>query len=495
MEAVNRGMAKGAMWTILFKFVTRGIGLFSTVILARLLVPADFGLVAMATAIIAALDVLSAFNLDVVLIQNQNAERKHYDTAWSFNLAAGAAQALILVLIAPLIANFYSDQRLQMIVYLLALSRLIAAGENIGMVAFRKDLQFHREFKFQVTRKIIGFTITMILAFWLRNYWALIGGTLAATFAGVALSYVMQSYRPRISFAAMGELFHFSKWLLINNFLFFILHESSSFILGKIGGPNALGLFTISYEISNLPSTDLVAPINRAIFPGYAKMASDMGVLRQGFLNVLSAIAMFVLPIGAGIVLTADPLIHLMLGPKWGDAVPLVQILAISGIIAALQTNHGPVYLALGRPKVLTLLAALHAGLLLPLLIVGAMLDGALGAAEATLLVAAITMPVNVVVLLKIIHLRASKLFEVVWRPLAATAIMILAVNAALQFAPQANTFLAYLAQLLLATLSGGAVYIAAIVLLWKTTGKRPGIEQLLLNKIAMRWRAVFAKE
>ena len=91
MEAVNKGMAKGVMWTVLFKFVTRGIGLFSTVLLARLLVPAAFGLVAMAMAIVAGLEILSAFNLDVVLIQNQNAERKHHDTAWSFNLVAGAA--------------------------------------------------------------------------------------------------------------------------------------------------------------------------------------------------------------------------------------------------------------------------------------------------------------------------------------------------------------------------------------------------------------------
>ena len=321
MEAVNKGMAKGVMWTVLFKFVTRGIGLISTVILARLLVPADFGLVAMAMAIVAGLEILSAFNLDVVLIQNQNAERKHYDTAWSFNLVAGAVQALILVFIAPLIAHFYNDPRLQMIVYLLALGRLVGGAENIGMVAFRKDLQFHKDFKFQVIKKMAGFTITMGLAFWLRNYWALIGGMLAGTFAGVVLSFAMQSYRPRFSFAAVGELFHFSKWLLINNFLYFAIQESSSFILGKLGGSHALGLFTVSYEISNLPSTDLVAPINRAIFPGYAKMAGDMGVLQQGFLNILSAIALFVLPIGAGIALTAGPLVHLMLGAKWGEFV------------------------------------------------------------------------------------------------------------------------------------------------------------------------------
>lgn len=490
MEAINKGMAKGVMWTVLFKFLTRGIGLVSTVILARLLVPADFGLVAIAMAIVAGLEILSAFNLDVVLIQNQNAEREHYDTAWSFNLVAGALQALILVFIAPLIAHFYNDPRLQMIVYLLALGRLVAGAENIGMVAFRKDLQFHKDFKFQVIKKLAGFTITMILAFWLRNYWALIGGMLAGSLAGVLLSFTMQSYRPRFSFAAIGELFHFSKWLLVNNFLYFLVQESSSFILGKLGGSHALGLFTVSYEISNLPSTDLVAPINRAIFPGYAKMAAEPGVLRQGFLNVLSAIALIVLPIGAGIALTAGPIVHLMLGAKWSEAVPLIQILAISGVIAALQTNQGSVYLALGRARTLTLLASLYAALLLPLLVWGAMSKGAIGAAEATLFVAAIMMPVNFITVMKVTKLPASRLIEVVWRPLAATGIMVLVVKIVLQISPEGNTFIVYLTQLLLATVVGGLTYVGSIILLWKATGMQVGIETLLLNKISMRVKA-----
>ena len=494
MEAVNKSMAKGVMWTILFKFVTRGIGLISTVVLARLLVPADFGLVAMAMAIIAGLEVLSAFNVDTVLIQNQNAERKHYDTAWTFNFIAGTVQAVILVFIAPLIAHFYNEPRLQLIVYLLALGRLVSGVENIGMVAFRKELQFHKDFKFQVIRKMIGFTITIGLALWLRSYWALVGGMLAGTFAGVALSYAMQPYRPRFSLSAMSELFHFSKWLLINNGLYFAIHESSSFILGKLGGASALGLYSVSYEISNLPSTDLVAPINRAIFPGYAKMAGDLGVLRQGFLNVLSAIALFVLPIGAGLALTADPLVHLMLGAQWASAVPLIQVLAIAGVISALGTNQGAVYLALGRPRVLTVLAVLHAGLLLPLLVWGAMRNGAMGAAEATLLVGVVTMPINFVVLLKNIELRASEVAKILWRPLAATGFMIVAVRLVLEWAPAGNTFLVYLSQLLIATMAGGAVYIAAIVLLWKSTGMQPGIEQLLLTRMSNQFKRSFAK-
>ncbi|MES1981087.1 MAG: lipopolysaccharide biosynthesis protein [Pseudomonadota bacterium] len=484
-------MAKGAMWTILFKFATRGIGLISTVILARLLVPADFGLVAMAMAIIAALEILSAFNLDVVLIQHQTAERKHYDTAWTFNFIAGLIQGLMLVAAAPLVAHFYNDDRLTLILYILALGRVLGGLENIGMVAFRKDLQFHRDFNFQVTKKMAGFIVTIALAFWFKNYWALIAGMLAGQLAGVILSYTMQPYRPKFCVAAMSELFHFSKWLLINNFLYFLIHQSSDFILGKLGGPSALGLFKISHEIANLPSTDLVAPINRAIFPGYVKMAGDMHVLRQGFLNVLSAIALFVLPIGIGIALTAEPLVHLMLGRNWVDAVPLIQILAVSGIIIALQTNQGSVYLALGRPKTLTLLAGLHAAVLLPLLIWGALKGGALGAAVATAVTSALMMPINFIILLRSIKLHTAQCAAVLWRPLAATAVMIFTVKITLELIP-GSSLLIYISQLLLATIIGGTTYIAVIIFLWRLTGRQSGIEATILTRASAKLKSFF---
>lgn len=493
MEAVNKSMVKGAFWMILLRLVVRGIGLISTVILARLLLPADFGLIAMAMTFIAAFELMGAFSLDVVLIQNRDARRSHYDTAWTFNVIAAALQALILIFIAPLIADFYNDSRLIMVVYLLALGVLVQGFENIGIVAFRKDLEFHKDFKFQIATKLFAFTVTMGLAFWLRSYWALIGGMLASKFMGVAFSYVVHSYRPKFSVAARSELFHFSKWLFINNLLFFANHQSANFILGRIAGPHALGLFTLSYEISNLPSTDLVAPINRAIFPGYAKMAKDLAVLRQGFLNVISAIALISLPVCIGIALTAEPLVYVLLGERWRDAVPLIQVLAIAGLFAALQTNKGAVYLAMGRPRIMTLLAGIHVATLIPALLWGTMRNGVVGAAEATVIVSALLLPLNYAVLFRVISLPLPKFVEVLWRPLVSAGVMALAVKATLEFLPTGN-FPAYLTQLILATIAGGASYMGSIVILWKLTGMEPGVEGLLLSKFANHFKSLFAK-
>ena len=495
MEAVNKSMAKGAFWTILFRFVTRGIGLISTVVLARLLVPADFGLVAMAMSIIATLDLLGSFSLDVVLIQKPDASRDHYDTVWTFNVIISALQGVLLLVISPLAANFYHDNRLTLVIQLLSLGIFVQGFENIGILAFRKDLEFHKDFKFQVLKKLASFSITLTLAVWLRNYWALIGGTLVGIVMGVVLSYRAHHYRPKFSFVARSELFHFSKWLFINNLITFLNSQSANFILGKVAGSKVLGLYSISYEISTLPTSDLVAPINRAIFPGYSKMAHDLATLRQGFLNVISAIALVAFPVCTGIVLVADPIVRITLGDNWLETIPLIQTLAVAGLTQALQTNKSSVYLALGKPRILTLLAAIHCFVLIPAVAWSATANGALGAAHAITTVSLILMPLNYLVLFKVIRLPFYDFIRKLWRPIVATLIMILSVEISIFFRFLPESFFINLFNLIFETVIGCVTYSGSIFILWKVSGMEPGVELVVLGQISRRLKSIFKND
>lgn len=483
MQDVGNKIAKGAAWMVLFKLAERGLGLISTVILARLLLPSDFGLIAMAMAVIAALELLNAFSFDMALIQNPDAQRRHYDTAWTFNVLLGAASALILVALAVPAAGFYEEPRLEWVFYFLAFGTFISGLENIGVVDFRKQMQFNREFRFLLAKKVVAFSVTVPLAFILQNYWALVIGILTSKTAGTAFSYLMHPYRPRLSLAARAELFHFSKWLLINNLLFFLRLRSADFIIGKTSGPHALGLFTVAYEISNLPSTELVAPINRAVFPGYAKLSSDMDALRGSFLNVIAFALMFTLPVGAGIAAIAPQLVAVFLGEKWLEAVPLIQILAILGVITAVTTNAGYVYLALGQARITTVLSSLYVVLLLPLLIVLAMKYGAIGAAWAYLICAVAMLPVNYVVILRRLGVGSGQLLGVTWRPVAATLGMFAA----------ATSTTGYLAaqpaavQLAAGVLAGALSYCLIVLLLWLASSRPAGAERILLDKLQPR--------
>jgi O-antigen/teichoic acid export membrane protein len=491
MEAINRGMTVGAAWMILLRLCVRGIGLISTVILARLLMPSDFGLVAMAMTIITTIGLMSGFSLDVVLIQNQFAQREHYDTAWTFNLIVALLQALALFFIAPLSNYIYSDPRLPDVIRFLALNVFVEGFENIGMIAFRKDLEFHKEFLFQVIKKLMAFSVTIGLAIYLKNYWALIFGTLTSTVTAVIFSYVIQPFRPRLSLIAKSDFFHFSKWLFINNLLMFFNWQSVNFLVGKFSGSYGLGIYTISSEISNLPTSDLVAPINRAIFPGYAKMAQELGMLRQGFINVISAIALFAIPVCIGIALLADPLVHVMLGEKWLNAIPLVQILSISGLTAALQTNKSSIYLAMGRPRILTFVYTIQLVVSIPLIIFGTMYYKELGAALAILTASLFLMPINYFILFSVLKLNPFKFLETLWRPAVASSIMTMTTLIALNFFPDNGNFLSNLLKLSVSSTVGCATYTISIVILWVMSGRPETIESVILRKAPSRIRTV----
>lgn len=484
MQNLGQRVATGATWMIALKFAERSLGLISTVVLARLLLPADFGLVALAMAIIAVLELMGSFSFDLALIQNQQAERRHYDTAWTFNVIFGLVSAIILAAIAIPVAAFYSEPRLEAVMYVLAFSAAIQGFENIGTVAFRKELELHKEFRYMMLKKLAGFSVTLSLAFFLRNHWALVLGMLASRLAGVSLSYWVHPYRPKLSLAARHDLFHFSKWMLISNILYFLNHRSADFIVGKMVGTHGLGVFSISYELSNLPTTELAAPINRAVFPGYAKLAENRENLRDAFCKVIGVLALFALPAGIGIAVLAEPIVQVVLGQNWLEAIPLVQLLAIYGSIMVLNSNTGFVYLALGKPRLMTTIGAATAALLLILLLLGTHYFGLLGAAWAFILTQALAVPCNYLILVRQLKLPFKRLAAIFWRTCVGALLLvpILMLAQATWSAPQ--PLWEAVPRLLILVLAGGVSYASIVWVLWRLCGCPAGAEQYIVQRI-----------
>jgi lipopolysaccharide exporter len=471
-------MAKGAAWMIALRFAIRSIGLVSMIILARLLVPADFGLVAIATALAGALAAMSEFGFQVALIQNQAAARPHYDTAWTLGIIRGLVVAGALAASAGPLAAEFSDQRLEPILFLLAVGVLLTSLENIAVVDFRRDLQFHREFVFRTLPKIASFVTAIPLAINLRNYWSLVIGILLGQLVSVLLSYTMCAYRPRLCLSVWRELIHFSKWLLLNNVLHFAYHRVDTFVIGRLVGAQSLGLFRMAYEISSLPTTEMVAPIRAAILPGYAKLASDRERLRTSFATTFGTIVMVAVPVAVGIGLTADSLVRLVLGEKWLEAIPLLEILCIAGVVNVCTANTWPVFIALGRPWINTALTALGIVVLIPLLLWSVPQAGTVGAAWSLVAAAAMVLFANLIATLRLLSVPGGDLVAQTWRALAgvlAMACVMLGVGAVL---PHGEGLLATAASLACTVVAGAAAYLMSLWLLCRLPGLREGPEQ-----------------
>ena len=491
-EEIGSKIASGAAWMALFKLVERSLGLISVVILARLLTPEDFGVVAMAMALIAMLDLLGAFSFDIALIQNQKASRHHFDTAWTFNVVIGLVIAALLLALAGPAAGFYREDRLTDVIMFLAIGSLLQGLENIGVVEFRKQLHFRKEFIFLFTKKLVGFCVTVPLAVAWENYWALVVGQVSSKVAGVVLSYGLHSFRPRLSISAGKELFGFSGWLMANNLLFYLKNRSVELIIGRMLGPRSLGLFSIAYEISNLPTTELIGPMNRAIFPGYAKLTEDKARLRSGFLNIIGLIAVVALPVGAGVAVMSEYVVQLLLGDQWLDAIPLVSVLAIFGTLGALQSNTTYIFLALGKPQIETYLGVAYVIILLTLLAVLIPNYKTFGVALAYLTTVVLMMPPTLLLIRAQLGLEWGMIAGAFWRPLVATTGMYFGVDQWLNYLKVNWQDAGILVELASGIVLGATLYLGLMLIFWLLVGKPESsaektIIRFLKNRLSRR--------
>ncbi|MBN8279363.1 MAG: lipopolysaccharide biosynthesis protein [Gammaproteobacteria bacterium] len=493
MNDLNRKVAFGMAWMAGARVAVRALGLVSTLVLARLLVPADFGIIAMATSIAAGLELLTLFGFDMALIQRKTLTRDDYDSAWTLNTMLGIGMATLLVLGAGAGAAFYREPRLEPVIMLLAIQYAVKNAANPGTVDFRRNLDFRWEFVSQVIPKLGGVVITIPLALWLRDYRALIAGMILTTVVSCIMSYTVHPHRPRPCLKGAGELFRFSRWLLINNLITFFRNRGSTFIIGRIMGTASLGIYGLAYEVSNMPTTEMVAPINRVLGPTYVKVRDNPDVLRSTFRSTFGLITILILPVSIGLAAVADPLVRVVLGDKWLATIPLISLLAFSGAGNLMQTNTGSVHTAIGQPRYITLTGMIHVLTLLPAIIIGTHQFGLIGAAGAYALHTWILgIWTTYAILFRTTVIRREDVLAPCWRPICGSVVMYLLVRGFLWLYPGHGSTAQALLALVAATLIGLVAYVSVVLGLWVLAGRPDGSETSLLwrfRKLVTRLR------
>jgi len=490
MTSLGRTLVRGSAWMIGFRLLDRSVGLISVLVLARVLTPADFGLVAMATAMIAFVELFGWLGLDVALIQRPGATREHFDSAWTMNVLIGASVALALLACGWPLAWFYDDSRLIALVAFLSLGPLVQGCENIGVVAFRKELNFDREFRFLLTKRLLSVAITIALALWLRSYWALAVGMVCGRLGGVAISYALHPFRPRWSLSRAGDLLHFSLWLVAQNVCVFLKDRAPDFIIGKLAGPHALGTWRLANELSNLVGTELIMPMNRAALPTYAKLAEDRAALGAAYLVAAGLVALLVMPLIVGLAAVAPMVVAVLLGPQWYEVGPLISLLAFHGLVDVFLRTAASAVLASGRPVVYVKIYALQVCVLLPLSFWLTRTYGVQGAVVATVGTALGLLPLNATLVARALGVTARQLLATAWRPLLAAAVMY-AVTVLAQPSIDAATLTTGRGLMLLAVYVplGAATYIAVELSVWLLCGRPAGAETMLVGQAAAYWR------
>ena len=225
----------------------------------------------------------------------------------------------------------------------------------------------------------------------------------------------------------------------------------------------------------------MVAAVNRAVFPGYAKIAQDLERIRDGFMRVIGLISLVLVPASAGLAAVAHDLVLVALGEQWLAGVEVVWVMAWTGLFTGLQTNTVYVLLALNRPRLVTALGGLHLAVLLPLLWLMVSRADFLGAAYAMLIAAAGNLLVVYVILVRHLEMGVTDYLRSLWRPSLAAALMYFAVTAAAEQLMAAD--MAPILRLLLCVVLGALVYHVAVLALWRLSGRPDGAEQFVRGR------------
>lgn len=481
---IYHSLLKGTGWVFLMRWGTRGIGLVSTLILARLLTPEDFGIVAMGTLLVGFLNGFLELGAESLLIREREATRAHCDTAWTIRLIQGAVLALLLVGLAVPVSDFFGEPRLVDVIYLIALSAFIEGFDNIGMVLVRKELDFAKDFRFGIYNRIAVFLFTVLFAFALRSYWALVIGQLAGTVFTVINSYFMHSYRPRLSRAKLREYLHFSISIIPLTVSTYLTNKLDVVVVGRIGGTAMLGAYNVASELSSLATREIVTPLARALYPNFARIADDPVKLVEVFRHVLSTVAMVCTPIGFGLWVVADDFVLTLLGPHWRSVVPLLQWLSIYGVLLSLiQVMNGHILIVTGNELLAAVLGWVRLAILAPIVIYATIRWGPEGAAAGMVVSAGLALPITGLYLLNRIQMSLGQLFGSLWRPVTAALVMAFVVDASL------DAGAGHALRLGFGVVLGVTTYVVALLGLWALSGRPAGMEGVVVRMVAMKLR------
>jgi lipopolysaccharide exporter len=345
-------MRSGTFWMIALRWAIRLTGLVSTVILARLLTPRDFGIVAMAMIVVGTLEIFNQTGQKLVLIRLENPTEEHFNSAWTVSFIIALAVAVVILAISPLAVLYFHEPKVVPVMQCLALRSILGGLENIGTVNFRRDFQFNQFFAYNVYPKFFSFIVTITLAVVLRNYWALVVGMLSGQFAAIALGYVMHKHRPWFNFSKVGEIWSFSIWSFIRSIGYYLNTQIDQIAVGGFGGASLMGRYAVATDVAQSPSRELNEPMVAVLYPVMSRLQKSLSELRDVYLNTLGWTTFICASTGVGVALIAPEMQRLVLGDKWNGIAPLMVWLAIGGAIEGLSSGAYSLFDAVNRPHV-----------------------------------------------------------------------------------------------------------------------------------------------
>ena len=351
--SIQEKALKGVFWSALQNWGSQAGSLVVFFLLARLLTPETFGLVAMANIFLALLQIFLQQGFAQSLIQRQDLEPDHLHTAFWSSLVIGFGLFLIGFTGANWAAAGFHEPRLAPILQALSLLFLVTACGNVQQALLERAFNFKATATRVLVGTISGGVVGIAMAFSGFGVWSLVVQQIVQELIGVVVLWMASAWRPqlRFSFVRFRELFQFGFPIIGFNFLNFINSRADDLLIGYFLGPIALGYYSIAYRILTVMQQLLVQTTQQITLPTFSRLQNNLEQFRQTFYTATKLTSLVAFPIFLGVAVLAPELIVLVFGKQWSPSIPVLQVLALAGLFQSISFFKSSVFVAMGKPS------------------------------------------------------------------------------------------------------------------------------------------------
>jgi lipopolysaccharide exporter len=423
-----RRSVEGGAWVMGIRISVQTLAFIKTFIFANFLIVQDLGLMAVAVMLMDILVTFSETGLQQKLIQEKGDIRGFLDTAWTVKIIRGLLLSTLMFAAAPLAASLKVPP--EKVALTIALIRVIgftfilSALENIGVVMFRKDLDFRQVSLLKIPPVLTDILVSIAIVLFSRSVWGFVIGRLCGNIVAVALSYVLSPYRPRLAFdwQKFKTMWTFGRWVFGITILNFLVSEGDDFFIWGYLGITQLALYRYAFRFSNMPATEITNTFSQVFFPAFSKIQNDIPRLREAYLKILTVISVLAFPVSGLVFILGPDFVRLFLKADLHPMIPALQVLAFKGLFRSLGATRGPLFLAMGKPKMQWVFHCIRLVTLAALIYPLTRAWGIVGTSLATVLIAVLINPLGFWLACRYLHCPKWKMLQPSLIPLLAAA-------------------------------------------------------------------------
>lgn len=427
-----RRSVRGVAWSAGSKIGQQVLQFAVMAMLARLVAPEDFGLIAMVVVFSGFAAIFGDLGLGQALIQRGVITEAHRSTAFWLNLLAGACLTGLFIALAPALAALYERPELLPLVTVVAANFTLASTVVVQRALLQRGLRF-REIGFaEIGATCVGGGAALAFAASGAGVWALVAHLLVTTATRSAILWVMSEWRPTlvVDRESLRDLWEFSRNVLGFSAINYWSRNADNFIIGRFVGPASLGLYSRAYNTMLMPMRDVSMVLQQVMFPALSRIQADTTRVRRAYLDAIGLIAMVTFPMGLGLLVVAEGFIETVYGQRWLDAAPLLQVLCLAGLPQPLSNTTGWIFKSQGRADIMFRWGLVASAVNVIAFFVGVQW-GAIGVAWAYAFATLLLTAPSFVIAGRLIDMTLGDLVHVTYRPLVAAAVMAAAVHAA----------------------------------------------------------------